>query len=191
METSRHLVVLSGPSGSGKSTIIQRLLVESPVPLRMSVSATTRPPRPRESDGIHYHFLTRDDFESRRSGGQFLEWAEVHKSGYLYGTLKSELNRIWEQGKWALVEVDVEGAQSIMREYPDALTIFLTASSMEEFERRLRARGTESDEVIRRRLQTAAHELRLADSYRHRVTNDDLDRAVREICDLLAARAAS
>lgn len=153
----------------------------------MSVSATTRPPRPQEIDGIHYHFLTREQFEKRLANGEFLEWAEVHKSGYLYGTLKSELTRIWTDGKWALVEVDVEGARSIMREYPAAISIFLTASSMAEFERRLRARGTETDAVIERRLQTAAEELKLADSYRHRVVNDDLDRAVREICDLLGA----
>lgn len=156
----------------------------------MSVSATTRPPRPQEIDGIHYHFLTREQFEKRLAIGEFLEWAEVHKSGYLYGTLKSELIRIWTDGKWALVEVDVEGARSIMREYPEAVSIFLTASSMAEFENRLRARGTETEGVIQRRLQTAAEELRLADSYRHRVVNDDLDRAVREICDLLGACAA-
>lgn len=156
----------------------------------MSVSATTRPPRPQEIDGIHYHFLTREQFDKRLANREFLEWAEVHKSGYLYGTLKSELTRIWTDGKWALVEVDVEGARSIMREYPEAVSIFLTASSMAEFESRLRSRGTETEGVIQRRLQTAAEELKLADSYRHRVVNDDLDRAVREICDLLGACAA-
>jgi guanylate kinase len=191
VEQPNHLVVLSGPSGSGKTTIIQRLMGQSPVPLQMSVSATTRPPRPGETDGVHYYFLDRPEFERRLAAGEFLEWAEVHKSGYLYGTLKSELNRIWDGGNWALLEVDVEGAGSVMRLYPDALTIFLTASSMAEFERRLRGRGTEQEAVIQRRLQTAEQELRLADSYRHRVVNDDLDKAVREICSLLAARAAA
>jgi guanylate kinase len=191
VETSSHIVVLSGPSGSGKSTIVQRLLVESPVPLQMAVSATTRPSRPGEIHGTHYYFLDRPQFEAKLQAGEFLEWAEVHRSGYLYGTLKSELRRIWGEGKWPLLEVDVEGAQSIMRLYPEALSIFLTASSMQEFENRLRSRGTETEEVIRRRLQTAERELRLADSYRYRVVNDDLNRAVREICDLLAVRAAT
>lgn len=157
----------------------------------MAVSATTRPSRPGEIDGVHYYFLDRPQFEAKLAAGEFLEWAEVHRSGYLYGTLKSELQRIWDSGKWPLLEVDVEGAQSIMRLYPDALSIFLTASSMQEFENRLRSRGTETEEVIRRRLQTAQRELTLADSYRYRVVNDDLSRAVREICDLLAVRAAS
>ena len=191
MDKPSHIVVLSGPSGSGKSTIVQRLLAESPVPLQMAVSATTRPSRPGEIDGVHYYFLDRPQFEAKLAAGEFLEWAEVHRSGYLYGTLKSELQRIWDSGKWPLLEVDVEGAQSIMRLYPDALSIFLTASSMQEFENRLRSRGTETEEVIRRRLQTAQRELTLADSYRYRVVNDDLSRAVREICDLLAVRAAS
>lgn len=191
MQHTSHVVVLSGPSGSGKSTVVQRLLAESPVPLQMAVSATTRPSRPGEIHGVHYYFLDRPQFEDKLAREEFLEWAEVHKSGYLYGTLRSELQRIWDGGKWPLLEVDVEGAQSIMRLYSDALSIFLTAASMEEFERRLRSRGTETDEVIRRRLQTAESELKLADSYRYRVVNDDLDRAVREICDLLATRAAS
>lgn len=185
-----QVVVLSGPSGSGKTTIVNRLLAGSPVPLRMSVSATTRPRRPGEVDGVDYHFLSPEEFEKRRLAGEFLEYAEVHKSGYWYGTLRSELDRIRGEGAWALLEVDVQGALNVMDQYADALSIFLETPSVDVYEQRLRARGTESEEVIQRRLQTARSELELASRYRHRVVNDDLDRAVRTICDLLAARKA-
>ncbi len=184
-----QVVVLSGPSGSGKTTIVQRLLRESPVPLIMSVSATTRPSRKGEVDGRDYYFLAAEEFERRRHAGEFLECAEVHKSGYWYGTLHSELDRARQAGAWALLEVDVEGALNVMRAYPAAVSIFLTASSEQEYERRLRARGTESDAVIQRRLQTARRELQSAVQYRHRVVNDNLDRAVRDICDIIATEA--
>ncbi|MCA9055535.1 MAG: guanylate kinase, partial [Planctomycetaceae bacterium] len=109
-----QVVVLSGPSGSGKTTIVHRLLNDSPVPLQMSISATTRPQRPGEVDGVNYHFLTKPEFDRRREAGEFLEFAEVHKSGYWYGTLKSELDRIRATGAWALLEVDVQGALNII-----------------------------------------------------------------------------
>ncbi|HVJ66955.1 MAG TPA: guanylate kinase [Caulifigura sp.] len=187
---SRHrIVVLSGPSGSGKTTIVKRLLAESPIPLRMSVSATTRPARVGEVNGQDYYFLKPEEFEARRMAGEFLEYAEVHKSGYWYGTLVSEMGRAESEGKWSLLEVDVQGATSVMQRFPDAITIFLTTPDVAEFERRLRSRGTESEAVIQRRLQTAIEELKMADSYRYRVVNDTLDHAVSEICRLLAAEA--
>jgi guanylate kinase len=189
-DSSFQIVVLSGPSGSGKTTIVSRLLDESPVPLQMSISATTRPMRPGEVDGVHYHFLPPDEFERRRQAGEFLEYAEVHKSGYWYGTLRTELDRIRHAGAWALLEVDVQGALNIMTQYPDCLSIFLETPSVDEYERRLRARGTEDEAVIQRRLQTARQELELAVRYRFRVVNDNLDSAVRNICGLLAARKA-
>jgi guanylate kinase len=182
-----RIVVLSGPSGSGKTTIVKRLLAESPVPLRMSVSATTRPPRVREVDGQDYYFLSRDEFEARRLAGEFLEYAEVHKSGYWYGTLVSELGRAQAEGKWSLLEVDVQGAMSVMERFPDAISIFLMTPDVDEYERRLRSRGTEAEAVIQRRLQTARDELKMADSYRYRVVNDNLDHAVSEICRILAS----
>jgi len=184
-KTKARVVVLSGPSGSGKSTLVNRLLEVAPVKLIKSVSATTRPPRAGEIDGRDYYFLSSDEFERRRSAGEILECAEVHGAGYWYGTLKSEVQRAHEQGAWAFLEIDVAGALSVMQEYPDSVTIFLKTSSDEEYERRLRARGTESEEVIQRRLETARNEVKFADRYGYQVTNDDLEQAVREISDIL------
>lgn len=188
---SPRILVLSGPAGAGKTTIVHRLLAGSPVPLALSISATTRPPRANEKHGDHYYFLSAKEFEQRRQAGEFLECAEVHKSGYWYGTLKSEVDRILGNGNWAFLEIDVEGAQNVMRLFPSAVSIFLQVPSPEVFEQRLRSRGTESEEAIQRRLRTASDELQYAASYRYRVVNDDLDRAVREICDILAQEEAA
>lgn len=185
-----QVVVLSGPSGSGKTTIVQRLLRDAPVKLQMSVSATTRPPRAGETDGRDYYFLTDEQFQQRRQRGELLECAEVHKTGYWYGTLCSEIERARNSGAWALLEVDVEGALNVVTKYPDAVTIFLTTPSIEVYEQRLRDRGTETEAGLQRRLQTARDELESAQRYRYVVVNDDLDRAVSEICDILAARKA-
>ena len=153
-----------------------------------SVSATTRPARPGELDGEDYHFLTLEEFELKRKAGEFLECAEVYGAGHWYGTLRSELERAHRNNVWVLLEIDVEGALDVMQEYPDAVTIFLRTASEPEYENRLRARATESDEVIERRLKTARRELELADRYKYQVINDELDRAVQEISDILTSR---
>jgi len=180
-----QVVVLSGPSGSGKTTIVKRLLEIDQLPLMTSVSATTRPPRAGEVDGVDYHFLTHTEFEQRRLAGAFVEYAEVHGTGQLYGTLRSEVEKTHSAGAWALLEIDVNGALQVMEQYPAAITIFLRTPSADVFEQRLRSRGTESDEVIARRLRTAKNELVCADRYKFQVVNDDLDRAVTEITNIL------
>jgi guanylate kinase len=185
-----RLLVLSGPSGSGKTTIVRKLLQDSPVSLRVCVSATTRPPRTGENNGDDYHFLSAEEFEQKRKAGEFLETAEVFSSGYWYGTLKSEIARAEEQGAWAFLEIDVEGALNVMQEYPEAVTIFISASSDDEYETRLRGRGTESEDVIQKRLATARRELALADRYKYQVVNDELDRAVEEIKHILRTEEA-
>lgn len=180
-----RVVVLSGPSGSGKTTIVNRLMTDSPVRLMKAVSATTRPSRPQEINGQDYHFLTNEEFQTQLEADDFLEHAEVFSSGFFYGTLKSEIDRAAELGRWVFLEIDVEGALNVVQKYPRAITIFLKTPSSAEFERRLRARGTETEEVIQKRLATAAKELQSADRYRHIVVNDTLDTAVAEICEIL------
>ncbi len=186
-----RVFLLSGPSGVGKTTIVRRLLERSPVPLMKAVSATTRPPRAGEVDGEAYYFLTQEEFDRKREAGEFLECAEVHHSGYWYGTLRSELERARKAGAWSFLEIDVEGALAVMKEYPDAVSVFLVVPSVEDYERRLRARGTESEQVIRRRLKTAAEELKYADRYDYQVVNDDLERAVEEISQILISQQES
>ena len=181
------VVVLSGPSGSGKTTVVSRLMAKSPVPWVKAISATTRPPRPGETNGVDYYFLSDKEFRARREREDFVECAEVHGSGFWYGTLKSELQRCRELGSWAFLEVDVQGALRIMEVYPNAVTIFLRAPDETQYEQRLRARGTESDATIQRRMQTVTRELALADRYRYQVVNDNLDRTIREISDILLA----
>ncbi len=185
-----QVVVLSGPSGSGKTTVVDRLIDVSPVKLFKAVSATTRPPREGEIDGEAYYFLSPEEFQNGRVDGEFVECAEVHGSGHWYGTLKSELRRAREAEAWALLEIDVQGTLSVIERHPHAVTIFLMTPSEAEYERRLRNRGTESEEAIERRLVTARNELKFADRYRYQVLNDDLNRAVKEISEILSSLEA-
>jgi guanylate kinase len=182
--SSGRVIIISGPSGAGKTTLLKQLLArcERLVP---SVSATTRVPRQGEVDNRDYHFLNKADFEERRQRGEFLECAEVFGSGDWYGTLKQEVAPRLTAGKWVVLEIDVQGTQSILNIYPDALTIFVRPDSLEELERRLRHRGTESETAIQRRLTAARRELASADMYRYQVTNQTVDQAVDEILNIL------
>ena len=184
-----QILVLSGPSGSGKTTVVDRLILESSVPLVKSISATTRPQRKGEVDGVAYYFLSADEFLRRRDQGEFLETAEVFGAGYWYGTLKSEIDRAKAEKGWAFLEVDVEGALKIMALFPHALTIFLKPPSLEVCEQRLRSRATDSEETIQRRLRKVHEELALADRYCYQVVNDQLDQAVSEIKQIIAKHA--
>jgi len=180
-----RLVIISGPSGAGKSTVLNRLLDECPLPLVLSVSATTRAPRAGEKDGVHYHFLSREEFHRRREEGEFLECMEVFGRGDWYGTLAQEVSTGLAEGKWVILEIDVEGTLHVLQSHPDAITIFLHPGSPEELRRRLVARGTETEEAIRRRLEVAARELTFIDRYRHEVINDEVAAAATRICDIL------
>ncbi|HTN74680.1 MAG TPA: guanylate kinase [Pirellulaceae bacterium] len=179
------LVIISGPSGAGKSSVVRELLHTCQLPLRMSISATTRRPREGEQDGVHYHFLSREEFAHRRDAGEFLECKEVFGRGDWYGTLKSEVEAGFRDGCWMVLEIDVEGALSVLTERPDAISIFIDPGTHEELERRLRGRGTESDDAIRRRLEVAERELHEAHRYRYHVVNSTLPQAVQEICRIL------
>jgi guanylate kinase len=179
-----RVIVISGPSGAGKTTLLRQLLARCDR-LVPSVSATTREPRQGEVDDRDYHFLSREEFERRRQQGKFLECAEVFGGGDWYGTLKDEVAPRLKAGNWVVLEIDVQGTQSILKIYPDAVTIFVRPDSLEELERRLRHRGTESETGIQRRLTAARRELSAADMYRYQVTNQTVDQAVEEILNIL------
>jgi guanylate kinase len=183
--TTGRLVVISGPSGSGKSTLVARILRECPGPLALSVSATTRPPRPGERAGTHYHFLTTEEFERRREADEFLESCQVFGTGHWYGTLRGEVEQRLADGQWVVLEIDVAGMRLIRRRFPGALTIFIRPRSWEELERRLRQRGTEAEAAIQRRLDVARKEWDTAGEYDHEIINDDVEQAVRDLCRLI------
>lgn len=181
-----HLVIISGPSGAGKSTVLDRLVETCPLPLALSVSATTRPPRPGEVDGEAYHFLSFEEFTKRRQEGDFLEYKEVYGRGHWYGTLQETVTSGLEAGQWVILEIDVEGAYDVLEQIPEAITFFVHPGSLDELERRLRGRATESEEDIARRLRQAEQELALSEKYRHCVVNDTVENAARQICDILS-----
>jgi guanylate kinase len=185
-ESPGKLVIISGPSGAGKSTVVRRLLEVCGLPLKLSVSATTRAPRPGEIDGQDYHFLTVEEFLRRRENGEFLESKEVFARGDYYGTLRSETASGLSQGKWVILEIDVEGALAVLEQEPRRLPSFCIRVDG-ELERRLRSRGTDSEPSIQRRLEVARREMAALDRYRYEVVNDTVDRAVQEICEILQA----
>ena len=180
-----RLVIVSGPSGVGKTTVMQKVFRRQPVPLAPSVSATTRPPRSGEIDGKDYHFLTNEEFQLLRKRGEFLECCQVFGKDHWYGTLKSEVAAGFKGGKWVVLEIDVQGALTVIDLSADAISIFLLPGSTEELERRLRGRGTENEAAIERRLARAREELALASRYRYNVVNDKIENAVQQICNIL------
>lgn len=179
------LVLLVGPAGVGKGTIVKRILATSDR-FTLSVSATTRPPRPGEVDGVHYHFVSHDEFQRLIAEDLLIEWAEVHGQ-HLYGTPKSEIDRAARAGVHLILEIDVQGAFQVMERFSDAVDIFIEPPSFEELVERLTGRGTESKEQIERRLVTAHRELEMASMFRHRVINDNLDECVAKVIDLVFA----
>ena len=176
-------VVVTGPSGAGKGTLIRELLRRAPV-LEVTVSATTRERRPGERDGREYHFLSLQEFLARIERNELLEHV-TYVSGHRYGTLRSELDRIAAHGKVPLLELETEGAIRVKHEVPGAVTIFVSAR-VEELERRLRERATESTGEIGERIELARRQLEQADEFDHVVENDELDRAVNELTRLVA-----
>jgi guanylate kinase len=180
--TAKPVFVVTGPSGAGKGTLIELVLPRFPE-LALAVSATTRAQRPGEEDGTHYWFLDRAEFDRRVDAGEFLEWVDF--VGNRYGTLKSEIDRLRAAGKAPLLELETEGAKRVKRRVDGAVTVFVTAP-VDELERRLRERATESSGVIDDRLRKAREQLDEAADFDHVVENDDRDRAA----DALAAIVA-
>jgi guanylate kinase len=179
-----RLIVLAGPSGVGKGAIVARLLAALP-DLELSISATTRRPRPREDEGRHYYFVDRDHFDEMIEAGGFLEWADIF--GERYGTPREPVARALAEGRDVLVEIDVQGARQVKAADPKAYMVFITPPSLEELERRLRSRGSETDRQIRRRLAKAADELAAEPEFDVTVVNDDLETAAREVVEIVDA----
>jgi guanylate kinase len=181
-------IILSAPSGGGKTTIARELLRRRS-DVGYSISCTTRAPRPGETPGADYHFLTRDEFLRRRRAGEFAESAEVH--GNLYGTLRSEIAGVLARGKHVVMDIDVQGARQIREAFPRVVTVFVLPPSGEVLLDRLRARKTESPEQLVARLHSALQELRAVDEYEYVVVNDDLEHAVQRVEAILDAEVVS
>ncbi len=172
------LLVISGPSGTGKGTLLSRLLEEDKS-FTFSVSATTRAPREGEVDGVHYHFLTNEEFDRLVSENAFVEYASVH--GNRYGTLKSEVFERMEKGQNVLLDIDTQGALNVMEEMPWCVSLFILPPSYKQLRERLAGRGTETEEQINRRFANARKEIPLMDRYQYIIVNDDLDAAYAQL----------
>jgi len=173
------LILFCGPSGSGKTTIVHYLLKHNPV-LAFSVSATTRKKRNVETDGVDYHFMTVHEFKKKIAEDAFIEWEEVYENGF-YGTLKSEVERIWKENKAAIFDVDVEGGLKIKKQFGDnMLAVFVKPPTVEDLNKRLHARETETPESLQARIQKSEHELTYASRFDHVLINDEREKAFRD-----------
>jgi guanylate kinase len=182
MKSKGKLFVITAPSGAGKSSLIKALLEEDPA-LKLSISYTTRSPRPGEQNAREYHFIDDATFLAMRGRGEFLESAEVH--GNRYGTSRKVILAGLERGEDLVLELDWQGAQQVRALYPDAVGIFIVPPSFGELERRMRTRGQDSDEVIRRRLKNAQEELAHQDEFKYRIINKDFDTARQQLAAII------
>jgi guanylate kinase len=179
------LLVLSAPSGAGKTTLAQRLLKDTPGAV-LSISFTTRSPRGQEKDGVDYHFVDAQTFQEKIQRGDFVEWAEVH--GHFYGSPKSVIDEVFARRSMAVFDIDVQGGQAIKKKYADALLAFILPPSLDELERRLRGRKTDSDDTIRKRMLAARSEIERGEaSYDFLIVNDDVERAFDELRSIVVA----
>ncbi len=181
------LIVFSAPSGSGKTTIVQHLLAQPELKLEFSISATSRAPRPEEIEGKDYYFLSLEEFKKKIKNEEFLEWEEVYRDNF-YGTLKSEIQKIWAAGKNVIFDIDVVGGLDIKNIYPEqTLAVFVKPPSIEELKIRLKKRKTESDDKISMRVAKASIELATAPQFDFVIENNDLQTALKEAYDLVAS----
>lgn len=177
------LIILSGPSGVGKGTVREELFKDESLNLAYSISMTTRKPRPQERDGIDYFFVEEETFKDKIEKGLLLEWAQF--VGNYYGTPAENVEKLLNEGKNVVLEIEVQGALQVMKKCPDALTIFLVPPSLEELERRIRGRRTEEETVVQERLQKARKEIATKDEYKHVVENDDVLAAKEKIAKII------
>lgn len=175
------IIIISAPSGCGKSTIINALLERGEIDMRFSVSATNRSPRPGETHGVNYYFLTDEEFRSAIAGDEFVEYEEVYPGRY-YGTLKREVSRVVEEGHNVILDIDVKGGVNVKKLYgPEAISIFIAPPSVDTLRARLEGRGTETPEAIAQRVGRAEYELSFAPQFDRTVVNDDLQMAIAEV----------
>jgi guanylate kinase len=178
-EVNGKFIIVSAPSGSGKTSIVNRLM-QAGLDLEFSVSAASRPPRLNEINGKDYFFISAEEFRKKVSNNELLEWQEVYKDQF-YGTLQSEVDRIWKAGHHVLFDVDVQGGINLKKMFPDiSLAIFIMAPSLEELEKRLRLRSTENEESLRKRLEKAGYEMTFSGKFDKTIVNDNLEDAVKQ-----------
>ncbi|MEP7236686.1 MAG: guanylate kinase [Ferruginibacter sp.] len=184
--TNHHkLIIITAPSGAGKTSITRYLMKTFPQ-LAFSVSAATRNPRGAEQNGVDYHFMSTDAFKEKIQHNEFVEWEMVYEGKY-YGTLKAELEKIWQQNKIPVLDIDVKGAIHVQQQYPEtSLSLFIQTPSVDELKKRLESRGTETPESLAARVNKAAYELSFKDQFNKLITNDDLQRACTEAEGIVA-----
>ncbi len=180
LQKANKLIIIAAPSGAGKTSVTRHLLKTIPDQLEFSISCATREPRNYEKDKVDYYFIPVNDFKKKIDQNQFVEWEMVYEGKY-YGTLKSELERIWQHNRSPLLDVDVKGGINVQQLYPyNSLSLFIEPPSIEELENRLKARGTETEASLQARLNKAAYELSFKEQFDHIILNDDLKRACKE-----------
>lgn len=185
MASQNKMIIFSAPSGAGKTTIVRHLLAQQELNLAFSISATSRPPRGEEQNGKDYYYFSNEEFNQKVEEGAFLEWEEVY-SGTKYGTLRSEIERLWDEGKNVIFDIDVVGGLNLKSLYGDrAIAVFVMPPDEQELERRLRGRGTDSEDKIRQRMAKARKEIGRADRFDHILLNKDLNTAKMEAHNLI------
>lgn len=183
MSKKPKLIVISAPSGTGKTSVIKEILKQFSDKLTFSISATTRKKRSNETNGVEYYFLTVEEFKKKIENDEFIEWEEIY--GDYYGTLKSEVQRAFNEGKHILFELDVKGSLKLKKLYPEAILIFIVPPSIEELENRLKKRNTETQESLQKRIDRAKMELEQAKYFDYKVENYDLQQAINETSKII------
>lgn len=187
VNTQQKIIIITAPSGAGKTSITKHLLNTFADKLAFSVSAATRKARGNEKNGVDYYFISEEDFTNKIQHEEFAEWEMVYEGKY-YGTLKSELARIWNLGKLPVLDIDVKGAIHVQQQYPETtLSLFIEPPSVDELKRRLQSRGTESEESLNARVNKASYELSFKHYFDHIIINDDLDKAVKQAEEIVNA----
>ncbi|HEV8271010.1 MAG TPA: guanylate kinase [Chitinophagaceae bacterium] len=186
MSSSHKIIIITAPSGAGKTSITKHLLKTFPGKLAFSISAATRQKRSYEKDGVDYHFLSVDEFKEKIQNHAFVEWEMVYEGKY-YGTLKSEIHRIWKEEKIPLLDIDVQGAVHVQQQHPEqTLSVFIEPPSVDELKKRLSSRGTETPESLATRVNKATYELSFRDHFDKVIVNDDLEKACNEAEKIIA-----